>query len=91
MVLATAADKLKQDVKKSISIVTLLTNILLPTGKRITKYVRRAKRFLRTYLRILKAGSRGLPLHTSLLARCSVLHPTDTERILSHISLPVDD
>ena len=29
-----------------------------------------------------RQGSRGIPLHTTLLARCSVLHPTELEEYL---------
>ena len=45
------------------------------------KDTRRAKRFLRVCFLVRKGSQGALPLHTTLLARCSVLHPTDAERI----------
>ena len=61
------------------------------TGHQKRKYTRRAKRFLRVYFLVLKGSQGALPLHTTLLARCSVLHPTETERMSRMVSLPVDD
>ena len=55
------------------------------------KDTRRAKRFLRVCFLVRKGSQGALPLHTTLLARCSVLHPTDAERMSRRVSLPVDD
>lgn len=62
MVLATAADKVKQDVKKSISIVTLLTNILLPTEKRITEICTQGEAVPAHIFTYPQSGVKGSPL-----------------------------
>ena len=65
-----------------ISIETDCFDILLPTEERIKGRYAQGEAVPACRFPYPRQGSRGIPLHTTLLARCSVLHPTELEGYL---------
>ena len=65
-----------------ISIETDCFDILLPTEERIKGRYAQGEAVPACRFPYPRQGSRGIPLHTTLLARCSVLHPTELEAYL---------